>query len=142
MGDEQGKKSSKLITPYEVDFSTSFDLYYQQLVSMSPPLRLLDCIDDFIQHYETYGLSGWTGKISPSNRIPEGTPNREELVSRANRYNLYHAHVGDPYFRDTGRGYSVSDGVLHFQKLSSYSIKLISYGYHRPMELPTDDEIS
>ncbi|MDS0956170.1 hypothetical protein [Enterobacter hormaechei] len=141
MGDKNGTQSS-IVTyaQYTVDFSDSFSTFYASLVKMPTRLNILDCIDEFIDHFEKNGLWGWKGKIAPSSRLPVNIPEpkRSYLIAHAEANKLWHAHIGDPSFRDTGHGYSVSDGVLHFQKLSSYSIKLLEVGYHRPMELPVD----
>ena len=141
MGDKNCTQSS-IVTyaQYTVDFSDSFSTFYASLVEMPTRLNILDCIDEFIDHFEKNGLWGWKGKIAPSSRLPVNIPEpkRSDLIAHAEANKLWHAHIGDPSFRDTGHGYSVSDGVLHFQKLSSYSIKLLEVGYHRPMELPVD----
>ncbi|EOY8740760.1 hypothetical protein ACQFG6_006467, partial [Klebsiella michiganensis] len=62
-----------------------------------------------------------------------------ELHARANK--LWHAHLGDPVFKDTFHGkYKVSDWVIHFQRLTPNHIKLLELGYHDPMELPQNFE--
>jgi len=141
MGNESGAGFTGVSSnQYTVDFSDSFSKFYASVSAMSPPLAILNCIDDFIEHFESRGLGGWAGKVAPSNRLPHGTPDRDRWIEHANVHKLWHVHIGDPSFRDSGNGYSVSDGVLHFQRISSFHIKLLEVGYHRPMELPIDIE--
>lgn len=69
MGDKNGTQSS-IVTyaQYTVDFSDSFSTFYASLVEMPTRLNILDCIDEFIDHFEKNGLWGWKGKIAPSSR--------------------------------------------------------------------------
>lgn len=141
MGSEKRQSGSRSVNFYTVDYSESFLQYYDSLVDVGV-VNQLDRIDDFVEHYENNGLSNWKGKISPSDRLPPDYPNRELIIQHARDNSLWHVHIGDPCFRASRTGkYQVSDGVLHFQKNSSYAIKIISVSYHDPMELPSMDEL-
>lgn len=142
MGGGTSKEDSKLNT---VSFSETFNTYYSTRYSVAT----LDKIDDFIEHYERYGLFGdpdsglpaWTGKVSPSWRVPESYPNYELIRKYAKKHNLWHAHIGDPCFKYTFHGkYQVSDWVLHFKLVSPNHIQLLELGYHNPMDLPRIEE--
>lgn len=138
-GQQDGYSSIK---EYSVDYSESFLKYYDA-ANQTGLTHQLDCIDEFIDHFLEKGLSGWRGKVAPSNRLPEGYPNREIAISHAEEHNLWHAHIGDPCFKPSVSGrYLVSDGVIHFKRENPYTIKLISVSYHNPMELPDSDEIN
>ena len=139
-----GEQSQQSVTGQlnSVSFSETFALYYDSRFSETT----LDRIDDFIEHYEQYGLFGnptnghpaWVGKVSPSWNVPNTYPNHLEIAKYAKEHNLWHAHIGDPVFFDTEHGkYKVSDWVLHFQLISKKEIKLLELGYHNPMELPS-----
>lgn len=140
MGGGAGAKNSGLNT---VSFSETFNLYYTTRYSS----KTVDKIDDFIEHFERYGLFGdkskgypaWVGKVAPSWNVPENYPDREAIEAHARANKLWHAHLGDPVFIDTFHGkYKVSDWVIHFQKMSDTHIKLLELGYHDPMKLPED----
>ncbi|MFT4928422.1 MAG: hypothetical protein ACI8WB_004541 [Phenylobacterium sp.] len=118
-----------------IEFGATFLSYYNDRFSATT----VDRVDDFIEHFEHKGLWGWKGKLGPSSKVPEAVSNRAVIVAKAQKYQLWHAHIGDPYFEDTWHGrYQVSDWVLHFQKISPNHIKLLELGYHNPMELPAD----
>lgn len=140
MGSGAGAQKSGLNT---VSFSETFNLYYS--TRYSP--KTVEKIDDFIDHFEQYGLFGntakgypaWIGKVSPSWKVPDGYPDKDSIEHHARTNLLWHAHLGDPVFINTSHGkYKVSDWVIHFQKLSDTHIKLLELGYHNPMTLPED----
>ncbi|EJE4210385.1 MULTISPECIES: hypothetical protein [Vibrio] len=122
-----------------VDFSDTFTLYYNERY----PEATVDKIDDFIEHVESNGLFGWIGKVSPSDRVPENYPNREETIAYARNNKLWHAHIGDPCFEDKPHGkFKTSAWVIHFQKHHNYHIKLLELDLHNPMKLPSEENIN
>lgn len=130
-----GEKESRKIE-YEIDFGKTFNLHFAERF----PSKTVNLIDDFIEYYEDNGLVGWKGKVSPSNRVPENNPDRYALIAKANRFNLWHAHIGDPKWNSTPHGrYFTSDWVLHFKKINQYKIVLLELGWHNPFLLPSDD---
>jgi hypothetical protein len=142
MGSGTGQKGSNAsVKEYSVDYSESFLQYYYAAGQIGLTHQL-DCIDDFVDHFFEHGLNGWRGKVAPSTRLPENYPDREVVIAYAEKHQLWHAHIGDPNFKPSKNGqYEVSDGVLHFQRNSPYSIKIVSISYHNPMELPKEDEL-
>lgn len=142
MGEEESGKSENLKTKssilYIVDFSEEFNIYYDRVWSD----HKLDLIDDFIESYETHGLTRWKGKIARSTNVPDTYPDAKERKAFAMEYNLYHAHIGIPSWNNyKDVPYSTSDQVLHFQKVSYKEIKLLTVSSHNPMDLPTIDNI-
>ncbi|KAF1013161.1 MAG: hypothetical protein GAK29_04735 [Acinetobacter bereziniae] len=128
-----GKKQSK--PEFEVIFGNTFNKYYNNY-----PETTLDCIDDFIEHFESRGLKDWKGKIAPSYRVPENYNNRDEIIEKAKNHNLWHVHIGDPSWEKSKYGnYYVSEWVLHFKMITPYKIKLLELGWHNPMLLPSDE---
>lgn len=129
-----GEKKSKQIV-YEVAFGKTFNNYYAKSYSE----KTLDLIDDFLDHYEVYGLGGWKGKISPSNRVPLNYENRNELIKKANHYNLWHVHIGDPQWEVPSHGkFLTSEWVIQFRRLG-HKIVLLELSWHNPMYLPNDE---
>lgn len=131
----QGTPTSRI-----VDFAPTFSIYYSERFSA----KTLDRIDDFIDHFQKHGLFGppaFIGKISPSYKVPENYPNRDEIIKHARANKLWHVHIGDPCFQhslERRAPYKVSNWVLHFQKLSDDHIRLLELGYHNPMVLPSE----
>lgn len=120
---------------YIVKFGKTFAIYYDQRYSN----QTLDFIDDFIEHFEINGFSGWKGKFGPSDKVPKGTPDRQKLIDKAQFHQLWHVHIGMPKWETTpGRPYSTSDWVLHLKKHSKYKITLLDLGWHSPFLLPSD----
>lgn len=118
-----------------VEFGSTFLKYYNERFSANT----VDKIDDFIDHFQQNGLWGWVGKLGPSNKVPLNVPDRDEIIAYAEKYSLWHAHIGEPCFEDTIHGrYKTSDWVLHFQRFNGNHIRLIELGYHRPMDLPSE----
>jgi len=147
-GGNSTSKTSTIAVTRIVDFSVTFNLYYSSRYSDTT----VDKIDDFIEHFELYGLFGnpakgepaWVGKVSPSWNLPASYvgEDKEHIISYAKQNKLWHAHIGDPEFTVTHHGkYQTSDWVIHFQKINDNHIKLLELGYHNPMSLPTKEII-
>ncbi len=131
-----GKTKPTNSTPGIVDFGDTFNKYYNLRYSNAT----LDKIDDFIEHFEEHCFSNWIGKISPSYNVPETYKNRAKIIAHAKKHFLWHAHIGDPDFKNTPHGkYKVSDWVIHFKRKSNNHILLLELGYHNPMDLPSED---
>jgi hypothetical protein len=119
---------------FTVEFGQTFLLYYTDRFSTATVSK----IDDFIDYVEINGLQGWKGKVAPSDRVPLSYPHRQMLIDKARRYNLWHAHIGDPEFKPSiNPNYQVSEWVIHFQKFSNDHIKLLELDSHNPMSLPS-----
>lgn len=131
-----GEKESSDKIEYVVEFDEVFNLYYTQRFSKSTVAK----IDDFIDHYVTYGLNNWKGKIRSSANVPYNYPDRIALINKAVKHNLWHVHIGEPIWKKSQNGdYYVSDWVLQFKKLSNYHIILVELSWHNPMLLPSDE---
>lgn len=141
MGEEQPKnlelEADKKIL-YYADFSQEFDYLYSNVFSNEK----LNLIDDFLDHYEYFGLSGWKGKISCSWKVPTTYPDWESRAAFAKQYNLWHVHIGLPNWQSYPNvPFKTSNQVLHFQKINHLEIKLLTLSTHNPMDLPTLENI-
>lgn len=78
-----------------------------------------DCILNFIELFETSGLSDFTkyvGKISPSWRgLDEQDAEQKLTFDYAQKNSLWHYHIGLPIYVKKHNKYQTSDWVLHFQ---------------------------
>lgn len=130
-----GEKESKISLNYEVAFGETFNTYFLKYPENDKYL-----IIDFIMHYQEHGLKGWKGKCASSSRVPLNYPNRDEIIFKAEYYNLWHVHIGIPQWNKSRFGnYYVSDWVLHFKKNTDYKITLLELDSHNPMKLPSDE---
>lgn len=97
-------------------------------------------ITHFISHVEQHGYDGLTGKIGPSDNIPQQDPNRRAKIRYAKRYHLWHYHIGIPRYlpaRHILAPYQTSEYVLHFMKFPGGKvIRIVDLDYHDPMTLP------
>ncbi|NUG02953.1 hypothetical protein [Acinetobacter oleivorans] len=130
-----GEKKSEEIN-YQVAFGKTFNIYYLERYSN----KTVDLIDEFIDHFELNGFYAWKGKIASSNRVPFNYDNRDEIINKAEYYNLWHVHIGIPKWTKSLYGnYHVSEWVLHFKKNTDYKITLLELGFHNPMTLPSEE---
>nr|WP_314583496.1 hypothetical protein [uncultured Pseudomonas sp.] len=124
--------------PYQLDLGGEFILKYAGL-----PADQQNLIKAFIAHYRSNGLDGWRGKIARTDNVPLSDQDRMHKIWWANRHNLWHAHVGHPYWsqpKNEHIKHETSDWVVHFQKLKvpvGQHIALIDYDHHNPMSMPT-----
>ncbi|WP_180084885.1 hypothetical protein [Acinetobacter sp. YH12145] len=144
MGQEQPKnpelETDEIIESpiYFVDFSQEFDYLYSNVFTRTK----LDLIDDFLDHYEINGLRNWKGKISCSWKVPQHYSDWESRSAFAKHYNLWHAHIGLPTWQSYPNvPFQTSNQVLHFQKIGSFEIKLLTLSTHNPIDLPTLENI-
>ena len=94
---------------YTWSFSIVFAEEFKQFPSPDQ-----DKILDFIEIYETHGLSDFSkyeGKISPS---WSGNISQDNY-SYAQDNALWHYHIGIPDYQQRHSAYKTSDWVLHFQ---------------------------
>ncbi|MBV6589149.1 hypothetical protein [Acinetobacter baumannii] len=133
-GLEKSTSNTDSIKPfYTAILSDEFLDYYDNVFTDEK----LDLIDDFLEHYEQNGLTGWKGKISPSWKVPECYQDHKERAKYAQEMDLWHAHIGLPSWQTRkGANYSTSDQVLHFQRTSKTEIFVLSISKHNPMDLP------
>lgn len=95
-------------------------------------------IADFILHVRTHGLDGLLGRNKPSHEVPTNTPNWSERVAYAQKYKLWHYHIGIPCYVQNVHGDYVSEYILHYIKEDDY-ILLVDMTPHPPFELPKED---
>ncbi|WP_312905383.1 hypothetical protein [Stutzerimonas nitrititolerans] len=116
-----------------VEFSPHFDALYRGF-----PTKDQDRIDDFTEHFVSYGLIDLPGKIAPSWKVPGTDPDYYEKQRFAREHRLWHYHVGIPVYTQSRNGnYHTSDWVVHFQRHpKDLVLRLVDYGFHRPMHMP------
>lgn len=101
-----------------------------------------DKIDDFIEHVESIGLNDLPGKLSKSDNVRPDDPQYLYKVKRAQRYKLWHYHIGIPKYNDSPNGYSTSEYVLHFSRINESTILIVDMTSHPPFELPKEDYLA
>jgi len=109
---------------YSKQFAKEFVLY---------PEDQQRAIFDFVSIYEKHGLDDFSlypGKITPSWK--NATPENEAY---ARQHRLWHYHVGIPIYKRQHDKYLVSDWLLHFQRESEESIRLVDIYDHNTKTL-------
>ncbi|WP_277561371.1 hypothetical protein [Acinetobacter beijerinckii] len=131
-----GEEKSNQVEQYTIAFGLTFNKYYAENTF---PDTTMDLIDDFLDHYEAKGFKDWEGKVAPSNRVPENYTNRDALIKKANKYNIWHVHIGDPRWETPAHGkFKTSEWVLQLRRLGK-KIVLLELSWHNPMLLPNDE---
>lgn len=95
-------------------------------------------IRDFIEHVEQFGFDGLLGRNKSSDNVPTDDPNWSKKVSYAQKYKLWHYHIGIPDYRTSEKGDLVSEYVLHYIK-NDDEIVLVELSPHPPLQLPSKD---
>lgn len=109
-----------------VDWSEDFELRKWPFFSD----RSATAVDDFIDFAEkqsslTALISAWPGKISPSWKTSDLMD-----VNYCKKFNLWHAHSGEPKWNSVHGKYKTSKMVIHFMKVSENTIKIVDYTSH------------
>lgn len=94
----------------------------------------------FINHVEQFGFDGLQGRNKSSDNVPTDDPNWLTKVKYAQQYQLWHYHIGIPYFTLSEQGDYVSEYVLHYT-LGDDEIVLIDLDSHPPFNLPKEDKL-
>jgi len=96
-------------------------------------------INSFIERYQKSGFDELLGKNVPSCNVPHDDREFVKKVKYAQKHKLWHYHIGIPdYSLSECKTYKTSEYVLHYQKLSFNEIKIVDFGYHPPLSLPTE----
>ncbi|HHU5621799.1 TPA: hypothetical protein ACUIFO_003995, partial [Acinetobacter baumannii] len=85
-GLEKSTSNTDSIKPFYTAILSDEFLYYYDNVFTD---EKLDLIDDFLEHYEQNGLTGWKGKISPSWKVPECYQDHKERAKYAQEMDLW-----------------------------------------------------
>lgn len=95
---------------------------------------------NFIKYVQEHGLTGLPGRNKKSDNVSDNYAHKEKIEKFAQDHRLWHYHIGIPNYSTTkGIGKYTSDYVIHYQRLSSDKIKLISIDNHRPFRLPKEN---
>lgn len=98
-------------------------------------------IVDFLLHVKEKGFSELVGRNKPSDDVPTDDPQWLKKVSYAQKYNLWHYHIGIPeYDTSGGIGNYTSKYILHYIKGDGF-IKIVDMTEHPPFNLPSDSYV-
>lgn len=95
-------------------------------------------IKKFVEHIEQFDFEGLQGRNKNSDNVPKDHPNWAERVTYAQKYKLWHYHIGIPCYIQSEHGDYVSEYVLHYIKENDYII-LVDMSLHPPLQLPTPE---
>lgn len=97
-------------------------------------------IFEFIYHVENFGFVGLQGRNKSSDHVPTDDPNWSQKVTYAQRYQLWHYHIGIPNYQGTKQGDLTSEYILHYRLLEDRII-LVAMSTHPPFQLPSEQEL-
>jgi len=93
-------------------------------------------IFDFATHLKDKGFTGLPGRNKPSTDVDRNDHKFMEKVQYARENNLYHYHIGIPYYDESNEyGNWTSEYILHYAKLGD-DVKIIDLDNHPPFALP------
>lgn len=95
-------------------------------------------IRTFVAHIEEHGLTNLQGRNKSSDNVPTHDPNWLEKVKYAQKYQLWHYHIGIPHYETANNGEQTSEYVLHYMREAD-SITLVELSAHPPFNLPSED---
>lgn len=92
----------------------------------------------FKTHVEEFGFDGLAGRNKCSDDVPNDDPNWSIKVEKAQRYALWHYHIGIPrYDMSNDFGNYTSEYILHYVKGEDY-IRIVDFSRHPPFTLPSE----
>lgn len=94
----------------------------------------------FVAHLKNFGFDSLEGCNKSSDNVPKDDPQWSIKVAYAQKYNLWHYHIGIPNYETSTKGDKVSEYILHYIKGDDF-VKLVSISYHPPFELPSLNEL-
>ncbi|WFF38112.1 hypothetical protein LU290_07565 [Moraxella nasibovis] len=94
----------------------------------------------FIDHTESYGIKGLQGRNKPS--IPSNLHTKKQLKNAkfAQKYCLWHYHLGIPEYIKQENGDLTSEYILHYCYYDDL-IVLVDIASHPPFELPSVEKM-
>lgn len=102
----------------------------------------LQLIGNFIAGFKKTGFDVLPGRNKPSTGVSRNYVGRVKLIQFALRHKLWHYHIGFRFFdKNKEFGDWTSEYVVHYQKISSASIRLVAYDSHPPFRMPKPETL-
>lgn len=95
----------------------------------------------FAVHVETYGLRKLIGRNKSSADIPFNVKSRDKKIKFAQKYCLWHFHLGIPQYIEQADGEMTSEYLLHYIRYEEF-IVLVDVAKHPPFRLPNRDKLT
>lgn len=117
----------------KVVFGSWLDEHFEDF---DEPIQL--AVADFVVHVQSHGLKGLKGRNKSSIPPSPHTKKEQRRHAFAQKYCLWHYHLGVPCYVQQAGGELTSEYVLHYSYYQDM-IVLIDIGTHPPFELPNVD---
>lgn len=115
------------------------DWLKQNFLSFDENLR--SAVVDFAVHIEENGMKGLQGR-NKSSILPNPTTKKEYKHAKfAQKYCLWHYHLGIPEYIEQRNGDKTSEYILHYCYYHDV-IVLVDIGTHPPFSLPSVDKMN
>lgn len=103
------------------------------------PIVDIEKIKEFTDHITLYGFEGLPGRNKRSDNVDTNDHEFIEKVKHAQKYNLYHYHIGIPeYDKTNGHGEWTSQYILHYKYLDNV-VTIVDLDQHPPFTLPDEE---
>ena len=103
------------------------------------PIVDIEKIKEFTDHITLYGFEGLAGRNKRSDNVDTNDHEFIEKVKHAQKYNLYHYHIGIPeYDKTNGHGEWTSQYILHYKYLDNV-VTIVDLDQHPPFTLPDEE---
>lgn len=102
---------------------------------------LRDAVLDFAIHVEINGLKGLKGRNKSSAPPNPRTKKEHKHVKFAQKYCLWHYHLGVPCYVEQASGDLTSEYILHYCHYDGV-IVLVDISTHPPFDLPSVDKLT
>lgn len=123
--------------PFNIEYSIDF-INKIKLVSDEE----LHLIGNFIASFKEAGFEVLPGRNKPSTGVSKNYIGRVQLIQYALKNKLWHYHVGFQFYnKKKVYGDWTSEYVVHYQKISSKSIRLVAYDSHPPFRMPKHETL-
>ncbi len=101
------------------------------------PIKDQEKIANFILHIRNYGFVGLAGRNKNSDEVDKDDPEWLDKVTYAQKYNLWHYHIGIPKYDTTkGCGDWTSEYIIHYVMQENF-VTLVDFNCHPPFKLPS-----
>lgn len=102
---------------------------------------LQNAVADFALYVEAHGVRGLQGR-NKSSVLPNPHTQKEQAHAKfAQKYCLWHYHLGVPSYIEQANGDLTSEYILHYCYYDDV-IVLVDISTHPPFELPSADKLS
>lgn len=115
------------------------DIFKQEFETLDEDLQV--AVNLFVFHVQKNGVRGLQGRNKSSADLTDTTKKGVERAKFAQKYCLWHYHLGVPFYVEQANGDLTSEYILHYSYYDEF-IVLVDIGTHPPFYLPDELKIT